>query len=83
VKKQPKSKKPAPLTRPLAGLRQGETATVAETPNGNERLAEIGLVKGEQVTFVKTAPLGDPVILRVLDAAIIVRRAEIEQVLVR
>jgi Fe2+ transport system protein FeoA len=43
----------------------------------------IGLVKGEQVTFVKTAPLGDPVILRVLDAAIIVRRAEIEQVLVR
>jgi len=82
VKKQPKSKKPAAIARPLAGLRNGETATIAETPKDNERLAEIGLVKGEKVTFVKTAPLGDPIILYVLDAAVIVRRAEIEKVLV-
>lgn len=82
VKKQSKAKKPAAVARPLAGLRRGETATIAETPKDNERLAEIGLVKGERVTFVKTAPLGDPIILHVLDAAVIVRRSEIEQVLV-
>ena len=68
--------------RRLSELKAGETATILETPAGNERLAEIGVIKGESVTFVKTAPLGDPVILRVLDAPVIVRRSEIEAVLV-
>jgi ferrous iron transport protein A len=73
---------PVKKGRALSSLTAGETATILETPVGNERLAEIGMVKGEKVTFVKTAPLGDPVILRVLDAPIIVRRADIEMVLV-
>ncbi len=68
--------------RRLSELKAGETATIRETPTGNERLAEIGMIKGEKVTFVKTAPLGDPVVLRILDAPIIVRRVDIEMVLV-
>jgi Fe2+ transport system protein FeoA len=42
-----------------------------------KRLAEIGLVKGEHVQLVKLAPFGDPVIIQVLDAPIIVRRADL------
>jgi Fe2+ transport system protein FeoA len=45
-------------------------------------LAEIGLVKGERVSVLQVAPLGDPVILQVLDAPVIVRRADLEGVLV-
>jgi Fe2+ transport system protein FeoA len=39
-------------------------------------------VKGERVEVIKVAPFGDPVILQVLDAPVIVRRADLEGVLV-
>lgn len=73
--------KPAPARR-LSELGPGEGGIVAETPRLNERLAEIGLVKGEKVSVVKVAPFGDPVILQVLDAPVIVRRADLAEVLV-
>jgi Fe2+ transport system protein FeoA len=68
--------------RCLSELKPGETATIFQTPAEHERLAEIGLIQGETVTFVKAAPLGDPVILRVLDASVIVRRADLATVFV-
>jgi len=69
-------------TRRLSEMGPGEGGIVAETPRLNERLAEIGLVKGEKVSVVKVAPFGDPVILQVLDAPVIVRRADLAEVLV-
>lgn len=69
-------------TRRLSELGLGESGVIAETPRLNERLAEIGLVKGERVLVVKVAPFGDPVILQVLDAPIIIRRADLAEVLV-
>jgi Fe2+ transport system protein FeoA len=63
-------------------LRPGEGGTITATPVANERLAEIGLVKGEYVQLVKLAPFGDPVIIQVLDAPIIVRRADLAGVTV-
>ncbi len=63
--------------RYLTELSPGEGGIVAATPTANERLAEIGLVKGEYVQLVKHAPFGDPVIIQVLDAPIIVRRADL------
>ncbi len=37
----------------------------------------MGLVRGEEVVLLKVAPFGDPVILEVLGAPIIVRRADL------
>lgn len=71
-----------PPARSLSSLKPGESATIIFTPRENERLAEIGLVKGELVQIVKVAPFGDPVILQILDAPVIVRRADLAGVMV-
>jgi len=68
--------------RYLTELSPGEGGIVAATPTANERLAEIGLVKGEYVQLVKLAPFGDPAIIQVLDAPIIVRRADLAGIMV-
>jgi Fe2+ transport system protein FeoA len=77
-----KRKAPPPTGRNLASLAPGDGGVILVTPLHHERLAEIGLVKGERVEVVQVAPLGDPVILQVLDAPVIVRRADLEGVLV-
>jgi ferrous iron transport protein A len=82
--KTPPAKKKAlpPTGRNLASLAPGDGGVILVTPLHHERLAEIGLVKGERVEVVQVAPFGDPVILQVLDAPVIVRRADLEGVLV-
>ena len=83
TKAPPATKKaPQPAGRNLANLAPGEGGVILATPLHHERLAEIGLVKGERVEVLKVAPFGDPVILQVLDAPVIVRRADLEGVLV-
>lgn len=77
-----KRKKEQIAPRALSSLAPGESATVFETPARNMRLAELGLIRGEKVTLVKVAPLGDPVILHILDSSVMVRRADIADVLV-
>ncbi|MFZ5630982.1 MAG: FeoA family protein [Spirochaetota bacterium] len=77
-----KKKAPRPTGRNLATLAPGDGGVILATPLHYERLAEIGLVKGERVEVVRVAPFGDPVILQVLDAPVIVRRADLEGVLV-
>lgn len=77
-----KKKAPQPTGRNLATLAPGDGGVILATPLHHERLAEIGLVKGERVEVMKVAPFGDPVILQVLDAPVIVRRADLEGVLV-
>lgn len=72
----------APATRPLSDLKPGESATIVQAPRANERLAEIGFVAGEKVTLVRVAPLGDPVVIQVLDTPVIIRRADLAEVLV-
>lgn len=68
--------------RSLSELLPGESATIAETPVSNERLAEMGFVKGEVVELVKFSPFGDPAVVKVLGSAIVVRRADLAGVLV-
>jgi len=68
--------------RSLSELAPGESAKVAATPTANERLAEIGFVKGEAVTLVKKAPLGDPLVFKILDAEIVLRRSDAEEVVI-
>lgn len=78
----PRAQKTQPIGRNLAELLPGDGGVILETPYHHERLAEIGLVKGERVAIVKIAPFGDPVIVQVLDSPVIVRRADLEGVLV-
>ena len=75
-------KQTVPVARYLTELKPGDGGIVLATPAKNERLAEIGVVKGEFVRVVKFAPFGDPVIIQVLDAPVIVRRADLAEVTV-
>jgi len=77
-----KKKATVPASRPLSDLKPGESATIIQAPQANERLAEIGFVAGEKVTLVRVAPLGDPVVIQVLDTPVIIRRADLAEVLV-
>ncbi|MBS0618368.1 MAG: ferrous iron transport protein A [Spirochaetes bacterium] len=69
--------------RALANLQPGEGGCILETPTHNERLAEIGLVKGENVRVTQVAPFGDPVVLSILDAPVVVRRDDLVGIFVR
>ena len=65
--------------RPLSGLAVGETGVVSRVHGARamvRRLLELGLVPGTSVTVRRTAPLGDPVELRVRNYALSIRRAD-------
>lgn len=70
----------------LDQLRPGQTAEV-ESVTGDpalvQRLGEFGLFEGERVEFLATAPLGDPIEIRLGNARLSLRRAEAAGVHVR
>ena len=70
---------PVPATT-LADLRRGETARIvgygAADPRITRRLFDLGLAPGAEVDVVRIAPLQDPVIFRVADYEIALRRRE-------
>jgi ferrous iron transport protein A len=47
-----------------------------------QRLQEMGLIRGTTVTFVRAAPLGDPIEIRVRGYHLSLRRQEAEAILV-
>ena len=75
----------APSTLPLSTLAIGETALIRDYPKTGAaftRLREMGLLPGTPVTLVRTAPLGDPLEIKVRGYSLTVRRSEAEHVLV-
>jgi len=66
--------------RLLADLAPGARATVLRivdaTPSVARRLADLGFTAGAAVEVVRRAPLRDPVIYRVQDYEICLRRAQ-------
>ena len=46
------------------------------------RLREMGLLAGTTVTHVRTAPLGDPIEIKVRGYRLTLRKSEAEQILV-
>lgn len=67
--------------RTLAGLRAGEAATIVRVlnlgdPAASRRLFDLGFVPGARVECVRRAPLGDPVVFRVADYEIALRRVQ-------
>lgn len=69
----------------LSDLAVGTSATVREFPKAGPafvRLREMGLLSGTRVTLVRTAPLGDPIEIKVRGYHLTLRKSEAEHVLV-
>ena len=70
---------------PLSQLAVGATAIVREFPKSGTaslRLREMGLLAGTPITLVRTAPLGDPLEIKVRGYHLTLRKSEAEHVLV-
>lgn len=69
----------------LSQLAVGATATVREFPKTGTaflRLREMGLLVGTSITLVRTAPMGDPIEIKVRGYHLTLRKSEAEHVLV-
>jgi len=67
----------------LSDLKPGQSAVVTGLPDDialATRLREMGLLKGTEITFVRCAPLGDPLEFRLRGFELSLRRAEAVQV---
>jgi ferrous iron transport protein A len=69
----------------LSDLAVGTTATVREFPKTGAaflRLREMGLLTGTKLTLIRTAPLGDPIEIKVRGYHLTLRKSEAEHVIV-
>ena len=69
----------------LSDLPVGSSATVREFPKSGAaftRLREMGLLAGTRITLIRTAPLGDPLEIKVRGYNLSLRKSEAEHVLV-
>ena len=75
-----------PVTGPLAQLQPGQTAEIVSIDcdrRMSRRLMEMGLLPGTEVRLVRTAPLGDPLEIRLRNYSLSVRRSEAARISVR
>jgi len=69
----------------LSELSVGASAVVREYPKSGSafvRLREMGLLAGTRVTLVRTAPLGDPLEIKLRGYHLTLRKSEAEYVVV-
>ena len=70
----------------LSELPVGASATVREFPKTGSafiRLREMGLLAGTRVTLIRTAPLGDPLEIKLRGYNLTLRKHEAELILVQ
>jgi len=69
----------------LSQLPVGATATLRDLPKTGTaflRLREMGLLAGTTLTLVRTAPLGDPIEIKVRGYHLTLRKSEADHILV-
>ncbi len=70
----------------LNSLLPGESGTIEGIDRQRQavrkRLLEMGLIKGIQIEFIRSAPMGDPIEIRVGSYRLSLRRIEAEAILV-
>jgi Fe2+ transport system protein FeoA len=69
----------------LSSLTVGASAVVRDYPKTGAafvRLREMGLLPGTRVTLVRTAPLGDPLEIKVRGYHLTLRKSEAEHIVV-
>lgn len=70
---------------PLTTLQPGEIGCIKQLPGDHllaNRLREMGLLLGTEITFIRKAPLGDPLEFRLRGYSLSLRKKDAEQVLV-
>ena len=73
------------MARRLDELRPGDRARVTQIAGEEDtvrRLMDLGLIRGTMVEVVRTAPLGDPIEVRLRGFMLTLRRAEAEHITV-
>ncbi len=71
--------------RPLTSLAPGDIGRVKDFPKTGSafvRLREMGLLPGTSLTFVRVAPLGDPIEIKLRGYNLTLRREEADQIIV-
>lgn len=69
----------------LSDLKPGQSAVVTGLPADENlaiRLREMGLLKGTGITFIRSAPMGDPMEFRLRGFELSIRRSDAAQVMV-
>lgn len=69
----------------LSQLRPKESGVIiSHLSNGaiRQRLLDLGLIPGVEINFIRNAPMGDPVEVRVNNTHVVVRKTEAETVIV-
>ena len=70
----------------LADLKKGEPARISGFQNSDrpsaQRLMQLGVIKGELIELLRSAPGGDPMEYRVMGYNLSLRRAEAAEILV-
>lgn len=70
---------------PLTDLTPGKSGRIQRLEGQGatrQRLQEMGLIRGTTITFVRVAPLGDPIEIRVRGYHLSLRRQEAEAIFV-
>jgi Fe2+ transport system protein FeoA len=70
---------------PLSSLRPGESAVIEKLDGSPEvmlHLVELGLVPGEKITLLRTAPWGDPLEIELMSYRLAIRRSEAQKIMV-
>ena len=71
---------------PLTQLRPNESGVVIQLLTSESiqfKLFEMGLTPGELVTYIRSAPLGDPIEIQVLNFRMALRRSEADKIFVK
>ncbi len=71
---------------PLAQLESNEEGVVIELPRDERianRLREMGLLPGTTIVFVRRAPLGDPIEIRLRGYSLSLRKSEAGEIIVQ
>lgn len=73
------------MAKSLAELRPGErgkVVAVAGDADAARRLMDLGLIRGTTLEVIRTAPLGDPIEVRLRGFMLTLRRSEAEHITV-
>ena len=76
---------PEPSSIPLSQLAVGAHGTIREFPKLGTaflRLREMGLLTGTPITLVRTAPLGDPLEIKIRGYHLTLRKSEADHIFV-
>lgn len=67
-------------TMTVLDLELGQRGTVSNMDALPTRLLEMGIVEGADIQMIKTAPLGDPILIKVRGCRLTIRKADAKMV---